>query len=89
MTTVDQPSQAERLEAVADATTAGPGATDAAVAGDPLTEKSANGASSTSSDPPTEQNSDKKPPEIHQTPGRSKGKVALIMGSLMVRCLFK
>ncbi len=81
MTTVEEPSQAERLQAVADATVAGPGATDD---GGPLPEKPANGARSTSSDPAVEQNGVEKPPEMPQTPERSKGKVALIMGSLMV-----
>lgn len=84
MTTVEEPSQAERLEAVADATVAGPGATDKAVAGDPLSERPANGASSTSSDPAVEQNEVEKPSVMYQAPQRSKGKVALIMGSLMV-----
>jgi len=84
MTTVEEPSQAERFEAVADATVAGPGATDKADGGDPLSERPANGASSTSSDPAVEQNGTEKKLEMPQTPERSKSKIALIMASLMV-----
>ena len=81
--TVDDPPQAQRLGTVADATVAGPGATDKYQGGNLLSEKPANGASEASSDA-AEHNGGDKPLETPQTPERSKGKVALIMGSLMV-----
>ena len=84
-TTVQEPSQAERLEAVADVTEAGPGATDKDHGGDPSSEKQ-NGESSapSSSDENREQPIGDKVEEKPQVPERSKGKVALIMGSLCV-----
>jgi len=81
---VEEPSQAERLEAVADATVAGPGATDSAVIGNLPTEKPANGSSSSSSEVAMEPNAAEKTVATPQAPQRSAGKVALIMGSLCV-----
>ena len=84
MTTSVEPSQAERLEAVADATIAGPGATDRTSATEQTQQNHGNAASSTSSANGVEQNGVEKPPQAPQAPERSKGKIALIMGSLMV-----
>jgi len=84
VSTVEEPSQAERLEAVANATVAGPGATDSAVAGDPLSEKPVYGSSSNSSEAAADQNAAEKAVATPQAPQRSAGKVALIMGSLCV-----
>ncbi len=82
--TAQEPSQAERLEAVAEATVAGPGATDKEVAGDPLSEKPANSSSSNSSEAAAEQNGAKEAQAKPEPPRRSAGKIALIMGSLCV-----
>lgn len=82
--TAEEPSQAERLEAVADATVAGPGATDKTVAGDPFSHKPADVISSNSSDAATEQNEAEKAQTEPETPQRSASKIALIMGSLCV-----
>ena len=79
--TANEPSQAERLGAVADATVAGPGATDKAVAGDPLSEKP---ASEPGSDASAEQTGAEKASANPEAPQRSAGKVALIMISLCV-----
>ena len=87
--TVEEPSQAEKLEGVAEATAAGPGATDKEThVGDPLSEK-ANEASTAPSS--SEENVVDSPPAAEEkpqgqpsAPERSKGKVALIMGSLCV-----
>lgn len=86
VSTVEEPSQTGRLEAVADAAIAGPGATDAAAAGDPLSQKPENGSSSTSSEAAAEQGAAEKAalPPKSEAPQRSAGKIALIMGSLMV-----
>lgn len=74
--TVEQPSQAERLEAVAEAPIAGAGATDKDLTGDP---------SPRSSDSAIEHNASEKPAMAEpQAPQRSAGKIALIMGSLCV-----
>ena len=83
--TFQEPSQAERLEAVADATVAGPGATDKANGQDPLSEKQyGESPAPSSSDGNGEQLVEGKPEQKPQGPERSKGKVALIMGSLCV-----
>ena len=82
--TADEPPQAERLETVADATVAGPGATDKAVAGDPFSEKPASKPSSESSNEIAKQNGTEKAFAKPETPQRSAGKVALIMISLCV-----
>lgn len=82
--TVKEPSQAERLGAVADASFAGPGATDSPIAGDPFSEKPVNGSSSNSSEAAAEQNIAEKAVAIPEAPPRSAGTVALIMGSLCV-----
>lgn len=81
---VEEPSQAERLVAIADANVAGPGATDSAVAGDPLSEKPVNSSSSNSSETAMEPNAAEKAVAIPEAPQRSASKVALIMGSLCV-----
>ena len=86
---VEEPSQAEKLEGVAEAAAAGPGATDKETnVGDPLSEKpnESSTAASSSEDhvvdsPPTAEGKAHGQPSA---PERSKGKVALIMGSLMV-----
>ena len=84
--TVQEPSQAERLEDVA---VAGVGADDTGNVAVHRPEKALNGSVETTSkqsdelvEPKLEAASEAKPP---QAPERSKGKVALIMGSLMVR----
>lgn len=86
--TVEEPSQAERLEDVA---VAGVGADDKESVGDPLSETAPNGSverPSNGSDEVMEAKEDaaveEKPPIPPQAPERSKGKVALIMGSLMI-----
>ena len=83
--TLQEPTQAERLEDVA---VAGPGADDREKSGDRLPEHIPNGSAETHSDqsdevvdPKVKAGEEMKPP---QAPQRSKGKVALIMGSLMV-----
>ena len=85
---VEEPSQAEKLEGVAEATAAGPGATNTETnVGDPLSEKPNEASTATSSEenvadlPPT---GEKNPHSQPSAPERSKGKVALIMGSLCV-----
>ena len=88
-TTVEEPSQAEKLEGVAEATAAGPGATDKETnVGDPLSEKPIEPSTAPSS---SEENVVDSPPAAEgkpqgqpSAPERSKGKVALIMGSLCV-----
>ena len=81
--TAEEPSQAERLEAVADA---GPGADDKEITGDPLSEKPTYGGSTTaSSDVVEEAKAEEKPAAAPGAPERSSGKIALIMGSLCVR----
>ena len=87
--TVEEPSQAERLEDVA---VAGVGSDDKESVGDPLSGTAPNGSverPSNGSDEVMEAKEDaaveEKPPIPPQAPERSKGKVALIMGSLMVR----
>ena len=82
-TTIQEPSHAERLEAVADVTVAGPGAADKDHGGDPLSEKQNGESSAPSSSDETGDMVQEKP----QVPERSKGKVALIMGSLCVSCM--
>ena len=79
--TAGDPSQAERLEAVVEA---GPGATDKALAGDPLSEKPAHESSSDASEAALEQNEVEKAKTMPEAPQRSAGKIALIMGSLCV-----
>ena len=87
-TTVQEPSQAERLDAVADVTVAGPGASDKDHGGDPSSEKQNSESSApSSSDENGEQPARDKVQEKPQVPERSKGKVALIMGSLCVSCM--
>lgn len=82
-TTLEQPSQAEKLQAVADA---GPGATDGAVAGDPLSEKPANG---TTMEPTKEVNGTAlKPGQTAVPKERSAVQVGLIMFSLCVWLAF-
>ena len=86
-TTVQAPSQAERLEAVTDVTVAGPGPIEKDHGGDPSSEKqngesSAPSSSDENGEPPVGDKVQEKP----QVPERSKGKVALIMGSLCVSC---
>ena len=87
--TVEDPSQAERLEDVAVAVA---GADDAENVGDGSSEKAPNGPVDTPSngsdevvEAKNEAGAEEKPPVPPQAPQRSKGKVALIMGSLMVR----
>lgn len=87
--TIQEPSQAERLEHVA---VAGAGADDNANVVDRLSEQAPNGSVQNPSDhtngimdPKADAEPDKGPPAPPQGPQRSKGKVALIMGSLMVR----
>ncbi len=85
---VEEPSQAEKLEGVAEATAAGPGATNKETnVGDPLSEK----PNEASTAPSSEENVVDSPPKGEEkprgqpsAPERSKGKVALIMGSLCV-----
>ena len=86
---VEEPSQAERLEDVA---LAGAGADDKENVGDQTSEKAPNGSveiPSKESDEIVEATADagseEKPPMSPQAPERSKGKIALIMASLMVR----
>ena len=86
--TVPESSQAERLENVA---VAGAGADEKGNSGQQISEQAPNGLVETHSDqsngvvdPKEDAGQDVKPP---QEPQRSKGKVALIMGSLMVRIL--
>ena len=88
--TVPEPAQAERLEDVA-VVGAVAGADEKRNSGDRLPEQAPNGSVETPStqsegvvDPKADLGQDVKPP---QEPQRSKGKVALIMGSLMVRIL--
>ena len=80
----NEPSQAERLEAVAEATVAGPGATDKTVAGDPFSEKPANRSSSDSSEAVAKEDGGEKAQEKPEAPQRSAGQIALIMASLCV-----
>lgn len=87
--TVEESSQAERLEDVA---VAGAGADDEEKVGDRSTENAPNASVETSSNESDEAvgekadaGSEQKPPVPPQAPERSKAKVALIMGSLMVR----
>lgn len=86
--TVPDSSQAERLEDVA---VAGAGADEKGNPGHQIPEQAPNGQVETHSDqfdgvadPKPDAGQDVKPP---QEPQRSKSKVALIMGSLMVRIL--
>ena len=86
--TVQEPSQPERLEDVA---VAGAGADEKGNSGHQIPEQAPNGLVETHSDqsdgvvdPKADAGQDVKPPQELQ---RSKGKVALIMGSLMVRIL--
>lgn len=86
--TIPEPSQAERLEDVA---VAGPGADAKGNPGHWVPEQAPNGLVESHSDQSdgvvdlkADPGQDVKPPE---EPQRSKGKVALIMGSLMVRIL--
>ena len=85
---VPESSQAERLENVA---VAGAGADEEGNSGHRIPEQAPNGLVEKHSDqsdgvvdPKADASQDVKPP---QEPQRSKGKVALIMGSLMVRIL--
>ena len=87
--TVEEPSQAERLEDVA---AAGAGADDRDDVGDRSSEKASNGFVGTPSndsgevaEAKTDIGPEEKPPVPPQAPERSKAKVALIMASLMVR----
>ena len=87
--TVEQSSQAERLGDVA---VAGVGADDQENIGDRLSGRIPNGSVETPSNESDEvvaakadAGSEEKPPVPPQAPERSKAKVALIMGSLMVR----
>ena len=87
--TLQEPSQDDRLQHVA---LAGVGADDEEQSGHPLPGQVPNGSVETSSDQSDEvveskadAGSGEKPPGPPQVPERSKGKVALIMGSLMVR----
>ena len=83
--TVQEPSQAERLEDVA---VAGAGADNKEKFVDPLSEPTPNasvGTPSDQSDGIVDPKADAGPPAPPQAPQRSKGKVVLIMGSLMVR----
>ena len=85
--TVQQSSQAERLEDVA---VAGMGADDKGHGGDRLPEPFPHGSVETPSNQSdevvvSETDPDGKPSRPPQAPERSKGKIALIMGSLMVR----
>ena len=86
--TVPESSQAERLQDVA---IAGAGADEKGDSGNQIPEQAPNGLAETHSDqsdgvvdPKADAGQDVKPP---QEPQRSKAKVALIMGSLMVRKL--
>lgn len=83
VSTVQEPSQAERFEAVAEANVAGPGATVPAVSSDPPPEKHLESSSSSSSEAAATQNAVEKP-VAPQAPQRSAGKIALIMASLCV-----
>lgn len=85
---MEESSQAEKLEAVADA---GPGATDKAAAGDPLSEQPANGppqdgiANGTTTGPPTNAaQGGLKPGQTAVPKERSTLQIALIMFSLCV-----
>lgn len=78
------PSQAARLEAVADATVAGPGATDKNVTGDPFSGDTAMNSSPDSLEAAAEQDGVEKPQGKPEAPQRSTLKIALIMGSLCV-----
>lgn len=80
---VQEPSQAERFEAVAEVNIAGPGATNPAQSSDPPPEKHVESSSSSSSEAAAAQNAEEKPVEP-QAPERSAGKIALIMASLCV-----
>lgn len=87
--TVEEPAQAERLEDVA---VAGAGAEHKGNVGDRLPENASNGSVETpskESDEVVEAKAnaglEEKQPAPPQAPERSKAKVALIMGSLMVR----
>lgn len=87
--TVQEPSQAERLEHVA---IAGVGADHKANFVDRLSQQAPNGSVETPSnhsdgieDPKADAGPDKEHPAPPQASQRSKGKIALIMGSLMVR----
>lgn len=87
--TLQEPSQAERLEHVA---VAGAGADDKANVVDRLSEQAPNGSAETPSDhlhgivdPKADAGPNKEHSAPPQAPQRSKGKVALIMASLMVR----
>lgn len=86
--TVEEPSQAERLEDVA---AAGAGVDDKEIVGDRLSEKAPNGFVGTPSnesdeavEAKTNTGLEEKPPIPPQAPERSKAKVALIMASLMI-----
>ena len=82
--TMEQLSEAERLEAVADATIAGPGATDSDAPRDLLSEKPAVDSSSNSSEAIVDQNDGEKMQPQPEKPQRSTLKVFLIMLSLCV-----
>ena len=84
--TIEEPSQAERLEAVAEAG-AGAGAEDKRIETEGLSANPANGvptASSSGSDLAEGAKIQEKPEAKPDAPQRSAGKVALIMGSLCV-----
>ena len=86
---VEEPSQAEKLEGLAEATAAGPGATNKETnVGDPLSEKPNEASTTPSSSDENVVDSpaagEEKPHGQPSAPERSKGKIALIMGSLCV-----
>lgn len=80
---VQEPSQAERFEGVAEANIAGPGATNPAQSSDPPREKHLESSSSSSSEAAAAQSAEGKS-VAPQAPQRSAGKIALIMASLCV-----
>lgn len=84
--TIEEPAQAERLEDVA---VAGAGAENKETLGDRSPGNGSNGSVETPSKESDEvveaKANEEKPPAPPQAPERSKTKVALIMGSLMVR----
>ena len=82
----DGTSQAERLEAVADATVAGPGATDQASAGDLFSDKPPATSSPNSSDLDVERHGEKEASaKLQDTPPqRSALQIFFLMGSLCV-----
>ena len=86
ISTAHDPSQADRLEAVADATNAGPGATDKNVAGDPFSGNTAGKTSLDSSEATAEQKQIQEPQSPPDAPQRSTFQIFLVMGSLCVSC---